>query len=538
MQLSLNPMLTKVCDLAHAYENDEYMLHRLNHHILNQLPAMLANEQAVRQKRCNRQLIMQHEQTLFIRLFLIHHKYFYLPNANVLSSSPRFYKYDDQNYTMVSEDSIIYDLCSSISNHHRKLMDWKYKTKAHVMKQIKQQSLFQTIPESYTIQSVLRVLYPTFVSTKSEAKYLLTIIGDILQKKGSSSSSSSSSLMYLMSSSKMKPFMTELDKVALHTVGINNISSHFLSKYHESHVYENYRLIKMNPDFSLQLWTELLSVHGLNIMCVASHYSNRYENAESYLQRAADEDVRAYVCTLKTMGSPDTMIRLFCDNCIQSTNTNQDQAPAVDQDTVMADQIEWKHVLFSWKHFLRRFNFPNVVYYNRLKTELAKRYPYDDEKDSFAHITSKYMPEHISFIQFWESTIHHSHYESELELDELTALFRIWCSKKQDKTISTSMSMNEVQIVNILHHFYPRLIVFDDKYIMNATCTLWDKNGEIINALNALKRGKYISLTEAYSFYCTRSPLPLITANKRYFDNFVRRWYPSTHWVDGAIFVP
>jgi hypothetical protein len=46
------------------------------------------------------------------------------------------------------------------------------------MKRIKENSLLKSIPESYTIQSVLDLLYPTFFPSKVEAKYFLTILGD------------------------------------------------------------------------------------------------------------------------------------------------------------------------------------------------------------------------------------------------------------------------------------------------------------------------------------------------------------------------
>jgi hypothetical protein len=49
-------------------------------------------------------------------------------------------------------------------------MGWKHKTKISVLKKIKENSLQKTIPESETIQMVLDSLYPSFFSSKTEAK--------------------------------------------------------------------------------------------------------------------------------------------------------------------------------------------------------------------------------------------------------------------------------------------------------------------------------------------------------------------------------
>ena len=46
------------------------------------------------------------------------------------------------------------------------------------MKQIKDKKLFQSIPETETIQNVLNFLYPFIFDDKETAKYFLTILGD------------------------------------------------------------------------------------------------------------------------------------------------------------------------------------------------------------------------------------------------------------------------------------------------------------------------------------------------------------------------
>jgi hypothetical protein len=176
------------------------MTQRLYNHIVNYLPHTLDNEMKNHEKRITRNNYLTNEQQLFIQVFLSKNKYFYLPNNNF------FYEYDGEKYLIVKEDDVIHKLLSSISKD-RVLLQWKYKTKSNIIKQIKERSLFNSIPETDTIQNVLNVLYPSFFPSKNFAKYFLTIIGDNILKKNSN-------LIFLVSQ-KMKQFLNELDNVAI-----------------------------------------------------------------------------------------------------------------------------------------------------------------------------------------------------------------------------------------------------------------------------------------------------------------------------------
>ena len=161
------------------------------------------------------------------------------------------------------------------------LLQWKYKTKINIIKQIKDRSLFSSIPETDTIQNVLNVLYPSFFQSKNFAKYFLTIIGDNILKKHSN-------LIFIISQ-KMKQLLTELDNVAILSIGNSNVTSNFMTRYHENHLYENCRLIKINESFSSDVWREILKKIGLDLLCVAVHYSNRYDSSDKFIETKSDE---------------------------------------------------------------------------------------------------------------------------------------------------------------------------------------------------------------------------------------------------------
>ena len=217
--------------LIEKYKDNEYMTNRIYNHIVNYLPNTLDNEMKNHEKRVNRNNYLSNEQQIFIQVFLSKNKYFYLPNNNF------FYEYDGEKYLIVKEDDVIHKLLSTISND-RILLQWKYKTKINIIKQIKDRSLFNSIPETDTIQNVLNVLYPAIFHSKNTAKYFLTIIGDNILKKHSNN--------IILVSPKMKQIVNELDNVALSSIGSNNTTNNFMTKYHENHSYENCRLIKIN----------------------------------------------------------------------------------------------------------------------------------------------------------------------------------------------------------------------------------------------------------------------------------------------------
>ena len=79
---------------------------------------------------------------------------------------------------------------------------------------IKERSLFNSIPETETIQNVLNVLYPSIFDNKYEAKYFLTILGDNILKKNQN-------LIFLVSHS-MKQLLNEIDKITNTFIISNN----------------------------------------------------------------------------------------------------------------------------------------------------------------------------------------------------------------------------------------------------------------------------------------------------------------------------
>ena len=403
--------------------------------------------------------------------------------------------------------SIIHNLLSSISKD-RTLLEWKYKTKISVIKLIRERSLFSSIPESYTIQSVLNLLFPQFFQSKNHAKHFLTIIGDNILSKNEDG------IIFLISQ-HMKHMLLELDNVAYASIGHATITPNFVTKYHENHSYTKCRLIRMNNNCSFDAWKKIVRNNGLDLFCVAVHYSKRYGYSDKFVDNNSDDELRNCVYYLKNMTQTE-IVTQFCSKYI-------DEAQEV--------KIGWKDLHFVWKQFLSSLSLPNMIYSATLKTLFKEKYNYDDSSDSFIGITSRHLPLHSDFIRFWTTTINtdtSSENILELELDELCSLFKSW-AKQSDEPLMTNGNISEDNVIKIMKHFFPSVEMLETKYVLNVACILWDKNKDIVESFEYIKEQikagalTLISFDDAYNYYSkycnTRSHKFVVS--KRYFEKYI-----------------
>jgi len=532
-----NDYINIIQDLYIKYKNYPYVLHRLNLHIEN-LPNTLEQEAENYEKRQNRNALLNSEQKTFIQVFLKKHQYFYYSPNNT------FFEYDNKHYSKIKEDDILYNLLTGISKDDI-LIQWKYKTKTNVIKIIKDRNLVKSIPETYTIQRVLKFLSPSIFKTKNETKYFLTIIGDnILKKKNNN--------IYLTNPATKK-LLNDIDNLAFFYLGLNSVSNNFITKYHENNDYENYRLINALDTISIELIQDIIKKLGLDLLCVACHYSTRYTNSDNFLETKIEDDLKNRVLFLK-MNTPKTIIDAFCDQYIEQLPKLHPQSDGP-KNAVYAKNmnysITWKNMHFIWKRFISNMGIPNIIFYNTIKNLLKDRFEYDENNDTFYDVTSKYLPVVSEFIKFWDDAITYdiefndfndfndcslqitspmcsptdyyllnsykpgdvsitnsntildksldvssingtesNKFINELEVDEILFLFKYWCKKNTSDVPTTILSLStfyENEIIKILRHFYPTINIVDNKYISNIQCNLWNKNKNIDNALNLLK---------------------------------------------------
>ena len=403
-----NNIIKIIDELKLKYIDNPYMIQRLETHLTN-LPNMLENEHKRYDERVSRfnELTLEHDN--FHKVFLSKHQYFYMPYNNI------YYEYDGKTFKIIKDDDIHYQLLTTITDEG-KLIQWKHKTKQNIIKKIKERSLFKATPETYTIQNVFGFLQTIF-ETKTETKYFLTLLGDCVLKKNNDN------LLYFVSSN-LKKIIALIDTIVYVTIG-STIMNNFITKYHDSHKLLSYRLIKEKNTLSNDIVKNVLNNIGIDLLCVATHYSERYTNADNYLTSKCDDEIKNYIWYF--VKTPiENIIDYFIEQCIENVSIG------------------------------------NII---------------------FKNITSKYLPSVSSFLLFWDkyiTIVTDTNNDDEYEIDELMTLY------KGSEYKSTQISDTNM-IKMIYHYFSPQVDIIDNKYITNIKCNLWSKHDDLNEFLNSYK---------------------------------------------------
>jgi hypothetical protein len=480
-----------ISDLFYKYKNNPYILQRLQTHLTN-LPVMLETENKRYEERVSRINELTLEQDNFYKVFLSKHQYYYMPYNNI------FYEYDAKTYKIIKEDDIHHHLLSTITDEG-KLMVWKHKTKQNIIKQIKERTLFKSVPETYTIQNVLGFLNTIF-DTKTEAKYFLTVIGDCILRKNNHTEMNSGLLFFV--NSNMKKFITYIDSIAYVTTG-NSILNNFISKYHDTHNLLTYRLIKTNDHFNsiaTDLIKDVLNKIGIDLLCVAAHYSDRYTNSDNFIMNK--EDLIQSYSMFFLSNTTNKIVDDFVSQCIEQVTTN----PNNPNNPNNIYNLSWKNMHYIWKQYLSSINVPNMIYSNTLKALLKERLAFTENTTIcvvgssltdiiFPNVTSKFLPSVSHFLSFWEKHItittdaNEEICDDEYEIDEIASLYKL--------TNKGLANLTDKEIIKMIwHYFYPQVEVIDNKYVTNIRCNLWSKHDDI-NEMLASYRLQKQNLTNA-----------------------------------------
>lgn len=502
--------LTNVIDNLHdLYKEDEYMSQKLHSYICNQLPNIFANMKQTHEQRVARIEELTGEQDAFIHSFLNNNQYFYV------STTSNFFIYDGLHYQVHSEDDILYHVLSSISKD-RQLMSWKHKTKVNVMKRIKDNYLLNSIPESDTIQSVLDGLVNTLFRCRSDAKYFLCVLGDNLLKK-------KSNLIHFITPNA-KQFIKHLNNLSIMLVGLQ-LSQTIKHKYHD-HEYNNFRVLQMNDNVKYESsWHNYLKNSIIDVLCVACHYSNRYNSSDDYADvHSNDEDLKSTVFSVKNT-IPNDLVNEFIGEYIDETHTPIQNSPpqtlfinSLDGSTSRTTQITWKNMQYLWRQFLESKQLPSVIFMNQLKTMIIGKLElyYNEHIDSFQGICSKYLPSIQRFLQFWNETIEIDETETDFEIEELIILYKKWCEINNEP----GNNYNDKQLLDLIYYYYPTTEIERDKFISGIRCRLWDKQMDIQVALENMKehiKSQYTSSTSSGS----RVGTPGIYSNVSIYDTYL-----------------
>lgn len=512
-------IFNNIDDLANKYQDNPYILKRLIKHFEDQLSSILETgdiDHKQREERKNKLLKLSDE---FISSFLEHHLIFYLPASDI------YVKYDDENFNKINEDDIQYMILSTIS-HQLVLMPWKHKIKLSIMKKIRERTYNYAIPESCTIQSVIDSFYPSIFQTRNEAKYFITLIGDVINKKNQN-------LIYLINP-RVKSLIQKIsaDLISLRGNHISLLTSQFKFKHHE-HNYNDCRILAIQGNGTNQLNTKYDS---MNLFFVANHYSNRYGSGDEFLNRCALDSPVQRAIFLKNY-TQETLCELFIKEAFEPASNNSNNNERI--------FIDMKNVLYIWKKFLDNRNIPNVIFGNNLKKLLLTfNLPFDSKTETFVGITSKFLPSVHLFLKFWDENMiilndnNLEHLEDnnefkELEIDEIGMLFRSWVRRSKQ---SSPYHVGDEVVLDMIRHFYPNIQIEEDKYILGIQCSMWNKYEDIESFLfnldvqrqNNNESPSTKSLYNTYSQYCNEMQSKTVCiANKKYFEKVALELYPT-----------
>ncbi len=513
-------IIEAIQSLYSKYEQNPFMEQKVVNYVCSQLPLIFENIERTHHERSQRIDELTAEQDMFIQHFLYNNRYFYHP------STETFFYYNGDRYRNYGEDDILFNVLSTISKDAN-LMQWKHKTKATIMKRIKENHLYKAIPESKTIQAVLNLFCPAIFKTKTEAKYFLTILGENIVGKTRNADDDvvTASLIHIVPAST-KQFIHRLNTLCQSWFGCN-LSQTFKFKYHADHSYSSIRIFNFNGsvgDVENEVFDYGFNDRGLDILCVACHYANRYMNSDNYaLKYSNDAELVNAVFFLKNI-TPDTLVDMFVSEYIGVPEAKVSEAnlplvePKVSEPKVLSEtkissladiKISWKNMSYLWKHFLEAKRLPNVIVTTKLKTHLTTRLSdyYDVEADVFTGINSKYLPNVCKFLQFWDDSMEHDDTELELEMSEVAVLFKKWSESRRESPVQLS----EKQMCDLIVYFYPEVEIEGEKYIYKIKNKMWDKQLDIQMAMEDLKDRlgcdgwrqvtEHVSLYDAYVHY-------------------------------------
>jgi hypothetical protein len=262
-----------------------------------------------------------------------------------------------------------------------------------------------------------------------------------------------------------------------------------------------------------------LKSSNIDLFCVAAHYSHRFNSADGFLEHhCKTPEVADHAWFLRSR----TEKQIICEFMANVT-----EPASVEHSITMPD------MLYLWKLYLSEYRLPTMFFAATLRSKIAE---YASASASatvdppstdiiITHRTSRHLPLVRQFRQFWSEHCVVNDTEIELEIDELSTLFKEYVGGSTMNVAAASDST----LLGILRHFYPDVIIEDDKYILNVGCLLWDKKTEINEYLEQFKNqcvAQNLSfpqpLYNAYEYYCGRCYLAAKRRiiSKRYFEKY------------------
>ena len=402
-------------------------------------------------EKCQQEHIFKITEKEIIQNFERQHSIYYNKTSRL------YYDYNNDNFISLNEDNLLYLVLDFLSNNIP-IIDITQKNtfKNKIVKRIKDNNIYESIPDSNTIQKTLSLLNETFFHKKAYSKsFLITIGRIILQKKADND-------FLVFTRINMKGFLTELNKIISIYFCNTNLFNFFKFKFTQDHhtISATKYVIpcsKINSDN-----IKINEQDYLNMVVVSIYYYNRYYTIDKYLESEnVGEEVRENIHYLDI--DKDKIIKHFTENHIIKEEKQY---------------IQQKQLIFLWKKFTYEKDiFVNsFANYNEFLIKLFSYLKCEYDKESNNNILSGYysfdLPYVDDFKVFWNENFYECEEETNLELNEILFLYNKHGKIKRN-------NLNETLIKLILQCFYSKQEVLSNKIINGVKCRLWDKQKEI-----------------------------------------------------------
>lgn len=387
----------------------------------------------------------------------------------------------DIDFLIFNEDELMYDISKQIDNNIFST-DKKHSIISKIIYSKKKEKIKYFIPESKTIQNVIDILNTILYNHKDLCKYVLILIGELIEKKNNSDN------IYLVNND-FKNFLIYIFDYGYSYFKTDNVNiENFKTKYYNYNL-NNCFVIPCNRYKSF--YNELIKKNIIEIILVSIYYKNRYKTSDNFIENNVSDEIKNKVCYLKK-NTISNIIELFDKEYLEKSTCLK---------------INHTELHYLWKEYCIHKQITNVVSFNQLKEY------YCDDK---LYRTSNKLEYVSELIEFWKQNMSFDKDETKFEISELQQLLK---HKK-------GIILNEKKIISLISHFY-HVDIENDKYINNINCKCFYKK----EILNEFKKSEYfnnkITKNSLYKKYIewennkTKSDNIDIVISKNYFVEYI-----------------
>ena len=377
-------------------------------------------------------------------------------------------------YKILNEDELICEISKNIdtnifnSNIKHSIIDT-------IIYNIKQEELYDFIPESKTIKKVVEIFQTIINDNKDYCKFLLIIIGEIMTKTKTEST-------YIVSND-IKKIMIDIHDFAFSYFKIN---TSFIENFKTKN--NNYNLNKciiLTCNKYKTIYSEIIKNNIIPIIMVSIYYKKRYESSNKFLDNHINNNFKKSILFFKDM-TIDSILSLFEKSYLEESNVLT---------------ITHKEIHYLWKEFCSNKNIPNIVSYTQLTNYFGNN----------LHKTSSKLEYVSEFINFWSNNITIDNEETMFEISELQYLIKI----------TIGVVINESKIINLINHFYNLIEIENNKYIHKINCKILNKREILLQFKKSNLYDDSLTINKLYKRYIEWNNGKKIVIGKSYFSKYI-----------------